>query len=290
GVCALTPWGLWRALGIRRQAARPVAIAAALGIAALAFATVQRNAVWNDNVALWQDAAMKAPARAVSHLNLGVSFLTVGRLDDARRALLEAVRLDAKAHTAHQNLGSLAVGQGRFADAEPHFRRALAIEAADPISIAGMGAVAMEAGRPDEAIRLHERSLAIRIDPRIQTNLGQIFVVQGEFERGRRELSHSLSIDPKQPVAWQRLAEANEALGDFDRAADALEAFARYDPEIWRQPDFVLRLVVLYERSGRVDRATEALVFAAQRAREQGRVAEAEAFAARAATLSDRPE
>ena len=290
GVSALAPWGLWRALGIRNQAARPVAIAAALGIAALALATVQRNAVWNDNVALWQDATTKAPARAVSHLNLGVSFLTVGRLDDARLALLEAVRLDANAHVAHQNLGSLAVGQGRFADAEPHFRRALAIEAADPISIAGMGAVAMEAGRPAEAIRLHERSLAIRVDPRVQTNLGQIFVVQGEFERGRRELGLSLEIDPRQPVAWRRLAEANEALGDFDAAARALEAFARYDPESWLKPDFVLRLADLYDRAGRSAHAKEVLVFAAQRARERGEVTAAEAFVARAAVLSGRPE
>ena len=60
--------------------------------AALALSTINRNAVYSTSIGLWTDAAIKAPAKARPHINLGYAYYADGHFDRAivefRRALI----------------------------------------------------------------------------------------------------------------------------------------------------------------------------------------------------------
>jgi protein O-mannosyl-transferase len=78
-VLARLPFGTW------------VAVALALGLAGM---TWQRAALYQDETALFADAAAKAPMDARAQMMLGLTLANAGQLDKARAALKTALQLD----------------------------------------------------------------------------------------------------------------------------------------------------------------------------------------------------
>lgn len=70
------------------------ALMAAMLTAALALATVQRNALFADEVALWTDATTKTPDYGRPWIMLGYALFNEGRLDEAAAALRRGTDLD----------------------------------------------------------------------------------------------------------------------------------------------------------------------------------------------------
>jgi hypothetical protein len=67
-----------------------VARIAGIGMAAVAFVygslAYQRSAVWETELALWQDTTVRSPEFSDGHVNLGAANLRAGRLDEAEAA------------------------------------------------------------------------------------------------------------------------------------------------------------------------------------------------------------
>jgi hypothetical protein len=78
----------------RTAAARGGLLLGAATLAALATAGASRAALYADPVALWSDAAAKAPQRSRPLLNLGVQLLLKDRLDPAESAFRKALALE----------------------------------------------------------------------------------------------------------------------------------------------------------------------------------------------------
>lgn len=103
-----SPAGWWRL----------AAGAAALWIALLGAATIARNAVLADPLALAEDNAAKAPNHWRPRYALGEALLANKRPDEAIAALEEAVRLNPDQGAARVTLGSLYIQRRRFDDGE----------------------------------------------------------------------------------------------------------------------------------------------------------------------------
>ncbi|NVM22471.1 MAG: tetratricopeptide repeat protein, partial [Desulfobacterales bacterium] len=92
---------------------RVFSVAAAF-IAIFGFWTYQRNTLWNDPVAFWQDAVSKAPNHYRSHANLGVSYLDAKQYDRAMKAFQKALALTPPYPTEiYTNIGLLHLESGR---------------------------------------------------------------------------------------------------------------------------------------------------------------------------------
>lgn len=89
----------------RRRAGLAVAALLCLGLGVL---TLERNLLYADPVALWQDAADKAPGKGRPRVQLGLALLDRGCLDRAAAALAEGLRLDPASRAARQGLERLA--------------------------------------------------------------------------------------------------------------------------------------------------------------------------------------
>jgi tetratricopeptide (TPR) repeat protein len=97
---------------------RAAVLAAAVWIALLCIATITRNNVMQDPIALWADTAAKSPQNWRAHSSYAEALLEVGRNDEAMRALEESVRLNPDVGSSRVELGQLYLRAGRLDDAE----------------------------------------------------------------------------------------------------------------------------------------------------------------------------
>jgi tetratricopeptide (TPR) repeat protein len=135
-----------------------------LVLAALAALTVERNAVWADPLALWLDAARKAPAVWLPHYAVGEALRQRGDCAAAVPAYAEAQRLRPEEPLTYTNLGACLVELDRLDDARRVFRRALELDPASPRPHVNLGVVAARTGAAEEARRHFVDALAR--DPR----------------------------------------------------------------------------------------------------------------------------
>lgn len=138
GLMLFAAGGLWDlAVLLLAERARLFAYTAvvALLVAAASVGTWQRATLWGDAIALHEDGVAKAPGNPRTRLNLGVTYLNLGKIDQARESLQTAKQLFDRGESIqafprigafiHYNLGAVLYTQKQFDAAEPQLRRAL---------------------------------------------------------------------------------------------------------------------------------------------------------------------
>jgi hypothetical protein len=103
----------------------------ALAIVLLAFAagTYVRNQIWSDPVALWREAAERAPAHYRPRLLLGAALQAAGRLDEASVQLQNALAPKPAESLGHLKLGESLAAIGRSDQSRHHAQEALRLDA-----------------------------------------------------------------------------------------------------------------------------------------------------------------
>lgn len=208
GFCLLVGDAVGRLWRVAATPARQRGIA--LGLAAIlllcAGATARRNAVWHDDIALWEDTEAKSRTSGMAARSLGTAYQQVGRTADARAAFERALHLrntPRGLQTLHNNLGTLAMYDGDWAAAQRHYEKALAANPNGADTMFNLGLAVLHAGgRSPDAARaalVHYR--------------------------------HAQAINPHDSDIEAALAEAYDLLGDSKAAAAhanrALELGAR---------------------------------------------------------------
>src|SRR5262245_30415147 len=125
-VAALLGRGL-PALALPPARERTAAVLASAAIlAALSLATAARNRVWSDPVALWADAARKAPRVFAPHYQLGDALRVRGECAAAIPAYARALELVPDHLDARNHLGICLAETGHLAEARQVFESLLA--------------------------------------------------------------------------------------------------------------------------------------------------------------------
>jgi len=159
GVALALGWlldGRW--LAARPRLREKALIAAMAGVAILGFACVERQKVWANPLALWEDTFRKHPVAYTAASGLGEALREAGRLPEAERATREAIRLsEGNRGDPWATLALILDAQGREAEAFEAVEKALEVQPnlADPA--ARVKALAMERKMADEWGRLLER-------------------------------------------------------------------------------------------------------------------------------------
>ena len=165
-------------------------------VGAYSLGTVERNPVWRSDLALWEDAAIKAPDSALAQYNLGTALQASGDRDRAIAAYLraaalqpsplpwnnlgvlyreagataasiealqQALRYDPRYHPAHSNLALAYLDLGLVEPALAHLRLAVQLAPDHADYLNNLGRALESAGRTGEARQSYEN--ALRIDP-----------------------------------------------------------------------------------------------------------------------------
>lgn len=198
----------------------------------LAWSTSDRNEMYSDGVAMWNDVLDKRPQNPRAYNSLGYLML-----DSADPTLLverfrKAVALDPTYAEALFNLGNALVKSGELEEAVEAFREALHYKSAIVIAHVNMGNALIGLGRIDEAEAAYRE--AIRQAPDLApayVNLGNIFSGRGRPEEAIATFRDALAVDPELADARYNLANTLLRLGETDEAIAELYRILETHPD-----------------------------------------------------------
>ncbi len=119
--------GLHRSRRLPAVPAGWVAAVLAIWLPVLSAITLERNRIWQDDVALWREAAERAPEEYLPRYNLGVALARQGRIREAEAAFQAGARLNPADDLSYSGLGFCAESQGRWRIAAGFYARALSL-------------------------------------------------------------------------------------------------------------------------------------------------------------------
>ena len=118
----------------------------------LSFAAYKRNGIWKDGLQLWKDVVRKSVGKDRSRSNLGLAYYNQGRLDEAVKEYLAALRLKPDDAEIYNNLGVAYFNQGRLDEAIKVYRIAMLLKSNSVKILTNLGNAYSKQDRIDEAI------------------------------------------------------------------------------------------------------------------------------------------
>jgi len=254
--------------GVSTQSLRRAGLAAAaVWIVALGAATIARNEVLSDPVALAADSVEKAPHNWRAYSTYGEALLGARRTEDAMHAYEEAVRLNPEAGSGRVQLGQLYLQARRFDEAEAALKPATlvveeSVAAAAHVQLASLwharGDLRLSSWHLVRALSLKPEWAAVRRQlGAIYARLGLWFAATGEYQKAMK-LKPQLTNDLAGPTAQvsYRAAIAFQEEGKPHGAIAMLRIALRYRPA-W--PAAHHYLAYEYANTGQWDEAVREL-------------------------------
>jgi len=185
----------------------------ALVVLVLAGTAAARNAVWQDEVSLWEDIVAKSPLKARVHGNLGNAYQSRGRFGDAARQYQEVIRLDPNDPGAHINLGTTSYRQRQWAEAARWYRQALRLDPDNAAAHYNLGRTLTEEGRLPEAEQALRQAIRIKPDhDPAHNSLGIVYFKLQRYAEALAELRAAVQLNPGNGEAVKNLETLQQAL------------------------------------------------------------------------------
>ncbi len=187
-----------------------------------------------DDASKWITRSVQlAPDDPESWYALGRLRYTQQQYVDAAKCFEHSRRLAPGSAKVENNLGLAYEGLNRTDDAVAAYRRAIALQDAGPATPASeqpllnLAVVLLHRADPAAALPLLLRAETIAPnDPRIQEQLGQLYLQQTNYPEARKHLAAATRLDPDKSnlhfllgQAYRHLGQQQEAKAEFDAAA-----------------------------------------------------------------------
>ncbi|HEV7735048.1 MAG TPA: tetratricopeptide repeat protein [Candidatus Binatia bacterium] len=214
GFGTLTALAAWTLAGRRLL---PFAIGVAVLVTALGVATHARNRIYQDDLALWQDAVAKAPGNARAWLNAGHAAMVRGQDDEARRLLLEAHRLSPCYAYIQMNLSALDARGGKLDESLRWADEAARCQPTVALTHEYRASALERLGRTDEALAAYRQVTALD-------------AVHAAAWSAQGRLLEARSAWADAATAWDRALVANPTDADAAMHAGLLYTWRLDDP------------------------------------------------------------
>jgi Flp pilus assembly protein TadD len=214
-----------------RIADRAIVITFFLVIMAFAVTAYARNLVWQNEITLWEDVVKKSPNKARPHNNVGVIYRKQGRLDDAIKEYLIALKIAPDYADAHNNLGAAYGQQGRFDEARKEFLKAIKIKPNNVSVHKNLAQIYEIQGLLDDAIKEYLIALKLRFDDyEVHNALGILYKKLGRFDEARKEYLTAIQIKPDFAPIHNNLGVIYEIQGQLDDAINEYLIAVKLNP------------------------------------------------------------
>ena len=209
-----------------------------------------------------------APELAMAHYNLGVIALGDRRLPEAIARFERAIASQPDYPEAHNNLGIALEASGQFAAAETHYRTALASKPNHVAAHNNLGRVLLKRGAVADAIDHFRRALRGRPDSAdARYNLGRALVANGQPRDAVQEWRRAIAARPDSLVFTLDLAALLATNSDVLNTSEAVTLAERANMSAkGENPAALDVLAIAYAADGRVDSAVRTAQLALRRA------------------------
>ncbi len=164
------------------------------------YATLERGAVWQNDLAFWTDTVRKAPDQGLPHLHLGLTYNKLKReaeaLSEYKQALAKYDDTEGRSK-AYNNMGTLYLSQGKIPQAVEALRGALKERPRYPTANYNLALCEERLGHTGRAEALLRT--AIKLNPRYtkaHLQLGRLLLRRGHEKEGAKHLKNVLQMAP----------------------------------------------------------------------------------------------
>ncbi len=175
-----------------------------------------------------------APGFTEARNNLAVNLLSRGKAPEARRQLLEVIRLEPRNVTARFNLGKADMAAGKFLEAVENLRTAHEQRPGDPSIVIPYATALHASGQPAESRRLIAE-MAKSAPPAALLSAGIASATMGEDELTNSILKKALSTDPKLEAQLMQAASDLSGGGKYAEVLVLLSADPNQSRSDWHR-------------------------------------------------------
>ncbi len=187
--------------------------------------TYERNDVWRDRIAIWEDCVKKSPHKARPYNNLGVALADDGQYSKAIEQYHKALQINPYYPNAYANLGFVLAKQGKVEESIPQFLKALELKPRDYETLSNLGVALLLQNRHEEAIEYLSEAVALNpYFPKAHNNLGVALSRTGRTQEAIDHYSTALQLDPDYAEAYNNLGVALANQGRFEEAIKQFSA------------------------------------------------------------------
>jgi tetratricopeptide (TPR) repeat protein len=221
----------------------------------LAMLTVDRQAVFANDLALGEATLKLSPHSTLMQNSMALAYFRQGQLGQAMDHYRQALEIDPKNSCAYISLGMIHLQQNDPDTAIGLFTRALTIDPEDDDAHCSLGMALCQTGKMEEGIDHLQQ--AVKIDPAnitARANLGMALAQQGRTDEAITQFEAALVRAPSSSQIHSHLAGALARKGQMD------QAIAQYQEALKDNPDdfeAMLDLGVALAHAGRFDEAIE---------------------------------
>jgi len=219
-----------------------------------AFMTVSRNPVFANNIALWEDAVTKTPAKPRPHFNLGQAYQDAQRIPDAIREYQQALALKPDIHAAYSNLAAIYLDQRQLDKSEEMLLKVTSLSPTFTEGFINLAVLYIRRQEPDKALAAINRALELNPGSfAAHYNKGEVLTLRGDFKAALESYKESVHIRPDLDAFKLTLGSA------YARAGDPISAEKVFN-DLVNGPlaaEAYRNLGLLYSNAGQPDQALQ---------------------------------
>tara|TARA_Y100000758_G_scaffold302813_2_gene271758 strand:- start:444 stop:2558 length:2115 start_codon:yes stop_codon:yes gene_type:complete len=193
---------------------------------------LQRNAVWQSELHLWQDAVQKAPQMYRTQANFGKALQVEGRLDEAFAAYRRAIALDDHQADAFNNMATVYHLKGEMDQAISWYKQALERNPGLEEVHQNLADAYAQQGMHDKAIVAYGRALSLDANKGdIWSNYGLLLYQAGDLAEAEKAFRKAIDLLPTQAEPYNNLANIYVDQREYTRAESMYQLALDRQPE-----------------------------------------------------------
>jgi tetratricopeptide (TPR) repeat protein len=201
-------------------------------VVTLGLLTIRRNAVYQTDLGLWQDALAKRPENVRAMVNVGIAHMLAGKDGDAVVVLQKAVDNNPRHAEAQQNLAAALTRLGRFDEAIAHYEECIRLSDNYYQAHFNLALVLEELSRPNDAARHYEEALRIYPEyPEANEKYARLLAKHGHIEEAIAHYGVALRHNPDNAVAHNAIGNLHVRIGRWNEAVEEYKAALALDPD-----------------------------------------------------------
>jgi protein O-mannosyl-transferase len=216
--------------------------------------TVSRNAVFANNMTLWEDAVSKSPQKPRPHFNLGQAYQDAQRLPEAIQEYERALAIKPDIYAAYSNMAAIYLDQKQLDKGEEMLLKVTSLAPDFTEGFINLGVLYIRKQEPDKALTAINRALEINPGSfAAHFNKGEALTQKGDFKTAVESYKQAVHLRPDLDafrltlgVAYSRAGDRAEAERTFNELTASSAAAEAYRD-----------LGVLYTDAGQPDQAMQ---------------------------------
>ncbi len=197
-------------------------VAPAVVVIVFAAMTIERNPVFANNVALWQDAVQKSPNKSRAHFNLGAAYQNAHFPPaEAIQEYQAALALKPDIHAAYSNMAAMQIDNGQFGEGEKTLVKLTQIAPEYTEGFINLSVLYLRMRQTDKAIAAADRALKINSESfAAHYNKAEALTQKGDFKAAVPEYEKSVYLRPDINTFRMTLGAAYVRAGDYYSAEE----------------------------------------------------------------------